>query len=164
VSIVYLGIGSNVDAENHVRAGITELRQKFGQVDLSPVYRSASVGFEGEDFLNLVAGIETELQPLQLKQWLNELENRYGRLRNVAKFSDRTLDIDILMYDDLYLRLPELSLPRGEILQFAHVLKPLADLAPELVHPVSRTTIARLWAAFEGERDALVLCPFNEKV
>lgn len=161
MSIVYLGIGSNVDAENHVRAGITELRQKFGQVDLSPVYRSASVGFEGEDFLNLVARIETELQPLQLKQWLNELENRYGRLRDVAKFSDRTLDIDILMYDDLYLRLPELSLPRGEILQFAHVLKPLADLAPELVHPTMRRTIAQLWAAFEGERDALVLCPIS---
>jgi len=162
VSTVYLGIGSNVDAENHVRAGLSELRQKFGSVCISPVYRSASVGFEGNDFLNLVACVETELQPLHLKQWLNELENRYGRLRDVAKFSDRTLDIDILMYDDLYMRLPELSLPRGEILHFAHVLKPLADLAPDLVHPVCRQTIAQLWAAFEGEHDALLLCPFTE--
>ncbi len=164
MSIVYLGIGSNVDAENHVRAGLAELRQKFGTVELSPVYRSAAVGFEGDDFLNLVARIETVLQPLQLKQWLNELENRYGRLRNVAKYSDRTLDIDILMYDDLYVRLPELSLPRGEILLFAHVLQPLADLAPQLVHPVSRLTMAQLWADFEGRRDALVLCPISEKV
>ena len=164
MSTVYLGIGSNVDAENHVRAGLAELRQKFGTVRISPVYRSTAVGFDGDDFLNLVACVETEMQPLQLKQWLNELENRYGRLRHVAKYSDRTLDIDILMYDDLYVRLPELSLPRGEILHFAHVLKPLADLAPDLVHPVSRQTMAQLWEAFEGERDALVLCPISEKV
>jgi 2-amino-4-hydroxy-6-hydroxymethyldihydropteridine diphosphokinase len=163
LSTVYLGIGSNVDAENHVRAGLAELRQQFGQVKLSPVYRSSAVGFDGDDFLNLVACIETVLQPLQLKQWLNALENRYGRLRDVAKFSDRTLDIDILMYDDLYVRLPELSLPRGEILQFAHVLKPLADIAPELVHPISRRTMAQLWEAFAGKRDALVLCPLTEK-
>jgi len=162
LSAVYLGIGSNVDAENHVRAGLSELRQKFGTVRISPVYRSTAVGFDGDDFLNLVACVETELQPLQLKQWLNELENRYGRLRDVAKFSDRTLDIDILLYDDLYVRLPELSLPRGEILHFAHVLKPLADLAPDLVHPVIRQTIAQLWADFEGERNGLLLCPLNE--
>ncbi len=162
MSTVYLGIGSNVDAENHVRAGLAELRQQFGQVQLSPVYYSKAVGFEGDDFLNLAARVETELQPLQLKQWLNTLENRYGRLRDVAKFSDRTLDIDILMYDDLYIRLPELSLPRGEILHFAHVLKPLADLAPDLVHPVKHQTLAQLWAAFAGQRDGLTLCDLRE--
>jgi 2-amino-4-hydroxy-6-hydroxymethyldihydropteridine diphosphokinase len=162
LSTVYLGIGSNVDAESHVRAGLAELRQQFGEITLSPVYRSRSVGFEGNDFLNLAACIQTDLQPLQLKQWLNGLENRYGRLRNVEKFSDRTLDIDILLYDDLYVRLPELSLPRGEILHFAHVLKPLADLAPELTHPVNGQTLAELWNGFEGERDGLVVCEFSE--
>jgi len=152
---VYLGIGSNVDADSHVRAGLAELRQYFGEIALSPVYRSRAVGFEGDDFLNLVACIQTDLQPLQLKQWLNELENRYGRLRNVEKFSDRTLDIDILLYDDLYVRLPELSLPRGEILRFAHVLKPLADLAPDLIHPVMGVSMTELWNGFEGERNCL---------
>ena len=161
MSTVYLGIGSNVDAEQHVRAGLAELRQQFGAVELSPVYRSQAVGFEGDDFLNLAVRIHTELQPLQLKQWLNALEDRYGRLRNVAKFSDRTLDIDILLYDDLYIRLPELSLPRGEILHFAHVLKPMADLAPELVHPVTGKTMAEHWATFSGPRDDLKLCEFS---
>ena len=151
-----MGIGSNVDADSHVRAGLAELRQYFGEIAISPVYQSRAVGFERHDFLNLVARIETDLQPLQLKQWLNELENRYGRLRNVAKFSDRTLDIDILLYDDLYIRLPELSLPRGEILSFAHVLKPLADLAPDLIHPVKGVTIAQLWKQFGGERNDLM--------
>lgn len=155
MSTVYLGIGSNVDAEENIRTGLEELRQQFGELKLSPIYRSRAVGFEGNDFLNLVACVVTELQPLQLKRWLNELENRYGRVRDVAKFSDRTLDVDILLYDDLYLRLPELSLPRGEILHFAHVLKPLADLAPTLRHPVNHKTIAEVWAAFTGDRDGL---------
>ncbi len=158
MSTAYLGIGSNVDAEHHVRAGLAELRQQFGEITLSPIYRSRSVGFEGDDFLNLVVCIQTRLQPLELKQWLNELENRYGRLRNVEKFSDRTLDIDILLFDDLYVRLPELSLPRGEILRFAHVLKPLADLAPDVNHPVMNLTLAELWNDFKGERDGLEIC------
>ena len=153
--MVYLGMGSNVDAENNIRAGLEELHQQFGAIELSPVYSSKSVGFEGEDFLNLAVRARTELQPLQLKQWLNALEDRYGRLRNVEKFSDRTLDIDILMYDDLYVRLPELSLPRGELLHFAHVLKPMADLAPDLVHPVTGKTMAQHWAGFTGEPDGL---------
>jgi 2-amino-4-hydroxy-6-hydroxymethyldihydropteridine diphosphokinase len=157
LSTAYLGIGSNVDADSHVRAGLAELRQHFGKIEISPVYRSRAVGFDGDDFLNLAACIQTDFQPLQLKQWLNDLENRYGRLRNVEKFSDRTLDIDILLYDDLYVRLPELSLPRGEILSFAHVLKPLADLAPDLVHPVMGVPIAQLWQQFQGQRDGLEL-------
>jgi 2-amino-4-hydroxy-6-hydroxymethyldihydropteridine diphosphokinase len=157
LSSVYLGIGSNVDVEKNIRAGLVELRRQFGEVQLSPIYRSRAVGFEGNDFLNLVARVETELQPLQLKRWLNELENRYGRLRDVAKFSDRTLDVDILLYDDLYLRLPELSLPRGEILHFAHVLKPLVDLAPALRHPANHQTMAEIWAAFPGDRGGLQL-------
>ena len=158
MSTAYLGIGSNVDADSHVRAGLAELHQYFGTVEISPVYRSRAVGFVGDDFLNLVARIQTDLQPLQLKQWLNQLENRYGRLRNVEKFSDRTLDIDILLFDDLYVRLPELTLPRSEILRFAHVLKPLADLAPNLIHPVSGVSMAALWNGFKGERDGLVVC------
>ena len=162
MSTVYLGMGSNVDAVNHIRAGLAELRQQFGEIVLSPVYLSKAVGFDGDDFLNLAASIQTGLQPLELKQWLNRLEDRYGRLRNVEKFSDRTLDIDILMYDDLYIRLPELSLPRGELLHFAHVLKPMADLAPGLLHPVAQKTLAELWTDFSGQRDGLELFEFPD--
>jgi 2-amino-4-hydroxy-6-hydroxymethyldihydropteridine diphosphokinase len=162
LSTVFLGVGSNVDADHHVRAGLAALRQGFGTVSVSPVYRSTAVGFEGDDFLNLVVKIETTLQPLELKRWLNELENRNGRLRDVAKFSDRTLDIDILLYDDLYVRLPGLSLPRGEILDFAHVLKPLADLAPELVHPVNKQSFASLWDSFDAEHSGLERVEFRE--
>jgi 2-amino-4-hydroxy-6-hydroxymethyldihydropteridine diphosphokinase len=145
MSTVWLGLGSNVNAENHIRAGINELRERFERVSLSPVYTSASVGFEGNDFINLVARIQTDLHPLELRDYLRDLEDRYGRKRNVPKFSDRSLDIDILLYDDLVLLSPVLEIPRAEILKFSHVLKPLADLDPDLVHPVKLVTIAEIW-------------------
>ena len=155
MSTAYLGLGSNVDAHAHIAAGIAALREAFSTLRLSPAYLSTSVGFDGADFINLVAEIETELQPTELKNFLNDLEDRQGRLRNVPKFSDRTLDIDILLYDDLYLLSPVLKIPRTEIMKFAHVLKPLADLAPGLVHPVFRKTIAEIWRDYPGDRNAL---------
>lgn len=151
----WLGIGSNVEPERNIVAGIAALRAAFGDVQLSPVYRSVAVGFQGRDFLNLAAAIRTTLQPLALKAWLNELERRHGRRRDVPKFSDRTLDIDILLYDDLWLVSPELQLPRAEILQYAHVLRPLAELAPGRIHPVAGRTLADLWDDFGGDRAGL---------
>lgn len=147
MSTAYLSLGSNVNARSNILAGIAALREAFNNVRLSPAYQTRAVGFDGEDFINLTASVETMLQPLELKQFLNELEDRHGRVRNVAKFSNRTLDIDILLYDDLYLVSPLIEIPRAEIMTFAHVLKPLADLAPGLVHPVCRKTIAEIWQA-----------------
>jgi 2-amino-4-hydroxy-6-hydroxymethyldihydropteridine diphosphokinase len=155
MSVAYLGLGSNVDARAHIRSGIAALRETFGEVGISPVYRTPAVGFDGDDFINLVAVIETALQPIELKRYLNELEDQHGRLRNVAKFSDRTLDIDILLYDDFYLMAPMLEIPRKEILSYPHVLKPLADLAPDLAHPVNGKTMAEIWRDFSGDRGGL---------
>ena len=145
MSTAYLGLGSNVNARSNILAGIAALRKAFTDVRLSPAYQTRAVGFDGNDFINLAASIETTLQPLELKKFLNELEDSYGRARNVAKFSDRTLDIDILLFDDLYLVSPRLEIPRPEVMRFVHVLKPLADLAPGVLHPVCRKTIAEIW-------------------
>ncbi|MEE8339878.1 MAG: 2-amino-4-hydroxy-6-hydroxymethyldihydropteridine diphosphokinase [Xanthomonadales bacterium] len=147
MSTAYLSLGSNVNARSNILAGIAALREAFNNVRLSPAYQTRAVGFDGDDFINLTASVETMLQPLELKQFLNQLEDRHGRVRNVAKFSNRTLDIDILLYDDLYLISPLIEIPRAEIMTFAHVLKPLADLAPKLLHPVCRKTIAEIWQA-----------------
>jgi 2-amino-4-hydroxy-6-hydroxymethyldihydropteridine diphosphokinase len=155
MSTAYLGLGSNVDARANIRSGIAALREAFGDVVLSPVYRAPAVGFEGDDFINLVARIETGLDPLQLRDFLHELEDRHGRDRGRPKFSDRTLDIDILLYDDLYLLSPLLEIPRDEILTAAHVLRPLADLAPDLQHPALRRSMAELWSDFRGDRAGL---------
>ena len=154
---VLLGMGSNINAENHIRGGINELKDKFEQVSLSPIYASASVGFEGNDFINLVARVETDLQPIELRNYLRDLEDRYGRKRDVPKFSDRTLDIDILLYDDLVVLSPLLEIPRAEILKFSHVLKPLADLDPGLIHPTERRSMTDIWASSGMDDSCLTL-------
>lgn len=152
VETVYLGLGSNVDARRKLAAGLDELRQRFGGVECSPVYRSASVGFDGEDFLNSCCRIHTDLTPQALKSWLTDLEDRHGRDRDLPKFSDRTLDIDILLHGDKVGDFDGLILPRGEILKYAHVLRPLADLAPDLAHPETGRCFRDHWDEFEGDR------------
>ena len=159
MSTAWLGLGSNVDADAHIRAGIRELERDFENVSLSPVYSSAAGGFEGDDFINLVARVKTGMSPLELREYLRNLEDRFGRKRQVAKFSDRTLDIDILIYDDLVVFSPLLEIPRAEILKFAHVLKPLADLDPDLLHPLELRSMADIWKHSGLKDDYLKLLP-----
>lgn len=159
MSIAWLGLGSNMFAETHIRSGISELERDFDNVSLSPVYSSTAVGFDGADFINLVARVETKMHPLELRQYLRELEDRFGRKRDVAKFSDRSLDIDILLYDDLVLLSPVLELPRAEILKFSHVLKPLADLEPDLIHPTELRSMAEIWKTSGMDDSCLRLLP-----
>jgi 2-amino-4-hydroxy-6-hydroxymethyldihydropteridine diphosphokinase len=155
LSTVYLSLGSNIDARSNICSGIEALETSFGSVGLSPVYRAAAVGFEGKDFINLVARIETTMTPVELKDFLTRLEDRHDRNRDAPKFSDRTLDIDILLYDDLVLYSPAVQIPRDEILEAAYVLRPLAELAPGVVHPAERVTLAELWREFPKKQDTL---------
>ncbi|MCP4046060.1 MAG: 2-amino-4-hydroxy-6-hydroxymethyldihydropteridine diphosphokinase [Gammaproteobacteria bacterium] len=162
MSTAWLGLGSNVDADTNIRVGIRALEETFRNVRLSPAYISAAVGFEGDDFINLVARVDTDMHPIALRQYLRELEDHHGRKRNVPKFSDRFLDVDILLYDDLVVLSPVLEVPRAEILKFAHVLKPLADLDPELVHPSDRRTMSEIWESSGLDGGCLRLLPsFN---
>ena len=160
MSTAWLGLGSNVNADENIRASIAELKDRFENVELSPVYASASVGFDGDDFINLVARVETTMKPLELRQYLRDLEDRYGRKRDVPKFSDRVLDIDILLYDDLVVFSPLLQIPRAEIFKFPHVLKPLADLDPELLHPSEMRTMAEIWESSGMDESGLELLAF----
>ncbi|MEO7051244.1 MAG: 2-amino-4-hydroxy-6-hydroxymethyldihydropteridine diphosphokinase [Rhodanobacter sp.] len=154
---VYLSLGSNLDAAVHLPAAIRELRQRFGELTVSPAYRSAAVGFDGAAFVNLAVGLDTRLAPETLNDWLHALENRHGRRRDVPRYSDRTLDIDIVFYDDLVLDGPgHLQIPRNE-LQYAFVLRPVADIAPDFRHPVSGRSMAELWAAFPVQHELLEL-------
>ncbi|HEY1033769.1 MAG TPA: 2-amino-4-hydroxy-6-hydroxymethyldihydropteridine diphosphokinase [Pseudoxanthomonas sp.] len=147
MGLAYLSLGSNVAPEHHLRVAIDALRARFGDVRLSPVYRTRSVGFDGTDFLNAAAVIESDLDPFALNDWLHALEDAHGRDRSGPRFSDRTLDIDIVFYDDLVLQGPgNLRLPRDE-LKHAFVLLPLADIAPDKVDPRSAMTLQALWEA-----------------
>ena len=157
MSVAYLGLGSNIQPEKNITSAIQALKSDFSRAWFSAVYRSPAIGLEGGDFINLAAGVETSLHPLELKQYLHELEDQHNRDRSVPRWSSRTLDIDILLYDDLYLVSPELEIPRKEITEMAHVLKPLADIAAEVEHPAKRATIGQLWQAFEGQTSGLAL-------
>ena len=145
--IAYLSLGSNLDPERHLRAGIDALRERFGDVLVSAAYRFPAVGYAGHDFLNAAAAIRTDLPPQALNAWLHALEDAHGRDRSGPRYSDRTLDIDIVLYDDLVAEgAGNLRIPRDE-LRHAFVLKPLTEIAPEAVHPLERRTIAELWRA-----------------
>jgi 2-amino-4-hydroxy-6-hydroxymethyldihydropteridine diphosphokinase len=148
----YLSLGSNIDAERNLRSAFVALRERFGDVAMSVVYRFPAVGFDGPDFLNAAAVIDSDLDPFALNHWLHALEDAHGRDRSGPRFGDRPLDIDIVFYDDLITSGPgHLQLPRDE-LKHAFVLRPLAEIAPDFVDPRSGRTLAVLWAA-STERD-----------
>ncbi len=149
----WLSFGSNVEPEKHLRAAVRELRARFGDVVVSPAYRFPAVGFDGPDFINLAAGIDTDLGAAVLDDWLHALEDRHGRRRDVPRFSSRTLDVDIVLFGDQVLKGPgNLEIPRPEI-KYAFVLKPLADIAPDVAHPVLHKSIAQLWREFPKDKD-----------
>lgn len=141
----YLSLGSNIAPEQNLRAAVAALRARFGDVQVSPVYRTKAVGFDGPDFLNAIARVHSDLNPFALHKWLHRLEEAQGRDRRDAAYSNRPLDIDIIYFGDLVLDGPgDFQLPRAE-LNHAFVLKPLADIAPEFVDPIRHATLAQLW-------------------
>lgn len=156
---VYLSLGSNVEPHRYLAAAIDELRARFGPLAVSPAYRTRAVGFDGPDFVNLAVGLDTDLPPGELNDWLHALEDRHGRRRDVPRFSDRTLDVDIVFYGQLVTEGPgHLQVPRDE-LKHAFVLRPIADIAPDFVHPVSGRSMAELWAAFPADTAPMTVEP-----
>ncbi len=143
---VFIGVGSNIDRESNIRSGLGALATEFGELELSPVYCSEAVGFRGDSFLNLVVRFSSELSVAELSQCLRAIEKQHGRRDDVSKFSSRTLDLDILLYGDANGDIDGVVLPRQEVVYNAFVLRPLADLAPNLKHPRLGKTYAALWA------------------
>ncbi len=158
---IYISIGSNIEPARHVRLAIAALHEYYGALIISSVYESEAVGFEGENFYNLVVGLDTEQAVNTVNRTLHEIEDRYGRERSGPRFSARTIDLDLLLYDDLILQQDKLVLPREEILQNAFVLWPLAEIAPTLIHPLSHKPMSELWARFEKDRQQLKPIAFS---
>jgi 2-amino-4-hydroxy-6-hydroxymethyldihydropteridine diphosphokinase len=152
---VWVSIGSNQDRERSIRGAVGSLRDRFGALILSSVYETEAVGFEGEPFLNLVVGLETEEPVSVLVAAFRAVEDDHGRVRGPEKFSPRTLDIDLLTYGNLVGVADGYELPRHEILRYAFVLGPLAEVAGNEVHPVELRTYGELWESFEGSTTGL---------
>ncbi len=142
---VFVGLGSNLERERMIAAAVAALRAEFGGVELSPFYDCDSVGFDGSNFLNGVAAFASEREAEDLVAIFHRIEDRLGRDRSLPKFASRPIDLDLLLWGDAIVERPGLRVPRPEILEFAFVLRPLADLAPDLVHPETGETLAALW-------------------
>jgi len=149
---VFLGLGSNIQRYRHMASALDALSEHFAPLRLSRVYESESVGFRGSVFLNMVVAFNTNMALGSLIDLLREIEIRLGRVPGAPKFSPRTLDIDILSYDNLCGNFAGIELPRDEVTYNAFVLRPLSELAPDHCHPVSGKTYRELWAGYVSEQ------------
>jgi 2-amino-4-hydroxy-6-hydroxymethyldihydropteridine diphosphokinase len=162
---IFLGLGSNIERERYLTAGLDALDGLLGELSLSSVYDSAAIGFDGQPFLNMVVGATTDLSLPTLAARLRHIEYEHGRPADATRFSARQLDIDILVYDDLVGEFEGefgvVTLPRDEILHNAFVLRPLAELAPDLLHPAVGRSYAELWREYDSAAQPLVRVSFN---
>lgn len=149
----YLSLGSNIDKDANIRAALLALQERFGMLQLSPVYESKAVGFDGDNFLNLIVRLDCDLSLPAFAESLKQLEQELGRERSAVRFSSRTMDIDIVLFGDLVICSQDIELPRPELYFNAFVLRPMAELAPQLVDPKSGKTMQELYALLDKEQD-----------
>ena len=142
---VYFSIGSNLDPVKYIDLALREIGDRFGHLDMSPVYRNKAVGFDGEDFLNLVVGVDTDKSVIDVCLEIDAIHQLAQRSPENCKFVSRTLDIDLLLYAQLVTGGPPMKLPRVDVLKYAFALKPLADIAPDECHPETGMTFAEHW-------------------
>lgn len=149
IHTVFIGIGSNIAPEDHIRKAVGLLSAKCTLLEVSPVYESPAAGFEGDNFLNLVIKISTPLSLARLHEELRTIEDLSGRDRSGPKFGPRTLDLDVLLYDELVSDRP--TIPHGDIIKYSFVLRPLADIAGGKYHPTLKKTYSQLLEELDPE-------------
>jgi len=145
----FISIGSNIDREKHIPSSLDALKKLFGKIDVSSIYETEPVGFSGNNFYNLIVQFDSELEAKQVAKLLRQIELDHGRTRNSQKFSARTLDLDLVLYNDQVIHDGRLRIPRDEIERYAFVLEPLAEIAGELLHPISHKSYRDLWEKFD---------------
>ncbi len=151
---IYLGLGSNTEPVRYLCMGVQELAREFDLRAVSRVYRNQAVGFDGDDFLNAVVCVASDRPVEEIAEVLKAIDAKAGRVRGDSAFVSRTLDIDLLLVGDAVI--PEWRIPRRDVLEYSFVLRPLAEIAPDLRHPVTGETMASHWADCDQERHPLI--------
>lgn len=146
---VYVAAGSNIQPELNLRSALSALKRRLGDLRISRAYRNKAIGFEGPEFINLVIGFETELTLSEVLSVLQAVEGLCGRPRKAPKFEPRSMDLDLLLYGDMVCNTHVITLPRPDLVKRAYMLGPLAELAPNLLHPTLKQTVGELWKAFD---------------
>lgn len=154
-----MAAGSNVEPERHLQQAVAELEREFPGVRFSSWYRNRAVGFDGEDFINLVAGFGTALPVRTVLEKLHAIEGRCGRGRDAPRWAPRSMDLDVLLYGDLVCEEPGLKLPRPDLLKRAYMLGPLAEIAPRVRHPTAGLSVGELWDRFDQAAHPLERLP-----
>lgn len=149
MSFITLSLGSNQQPRHHLTQALDALADHFGELILSPVYESEAVGFDGDNFLNMVVALHSDMPLWSIRDALKAIEDQNGRDRSQQRFSGRTLDIDILTCDEQQGEFDGIVLPRPEISENAFVLKPMADICPARIDPISGQSYAALWKAYD---------------
>lgn len=147
---VYVSVGTNIDRERNVASALAALAREYDGLEQSRIFETQAVGFSGDLFYNLVVAFETGQSPQQVAAVLNRIEDAHGRDRQADKFSNRSLDLDLLLYNDLIVNEQGVTLPRPEILENAFVLRPLAEIAGDRKHPVTGVSFAAMWDQFDA--------------
>ena len=151
---VYLGLGTNLgDKEANLDMAMEEIRKRVGEIlSLSAYYITEPWGFDSKNaFLNAVCKISTSLSPLDVLLTTQSIEKDLGRMKKSVngQYSDRPIDIDILLYDDIVLDSPNLTIPHPLMHQRTFVMEPLSEIAPELVHPVLHKCMKEIMKGME---------------
>lgn len=158
---IYLGLGSNEEPEKNLVLAIQQLEIRFGYLEKSKIYQGPAVGFDGDDFLNLVVSLQSGMPPIDIYNEIECIHNYIGRERGKNKWGPRSIDIDLLLYDDLIINEPSLKVPRSDILNYGFVLQPIAEIAPYLVHPLTGITLLEHWKAFVKKNQPLEIANIN---
>jgi 2-amino-4-hydroxy-6-hydroxymethyldihydropteridine diphosphokinase len=151
VSLLHLNIGSNQDKRKNIRLALASLESNFTKITTSSLYESPSEGFIGGNFYNIGVNVETDKTINDVVNILHDIENSLGRDRNLPKFSSRIIDLDLVLYDDDIN--DKLNIPRRDILKYAFVLAPLAELNPNGIHPHERISYLDLWKEFQSSKE-----------
>jgi 2-amino-4-hydroxy-6-hydroxymethyldihydropteridine diphosphokinase len=136
---VFISIGSNLYAEKNISLVKDHLDLLF-DVTYSSIYKTPAEGFVGEDFLNRVCKFETEMNPYEIRRILKEIEKDMGRTIDQKGMSNRVIDLDLILYGDFEINDLELEIPSADIEKYKFVLEPLAEIAPNFIHPVLKVS------------------------
>ena len=153
---VFFGVGSNIKPEENIVLAVREIKDIFDDVIVSPVYKNKSVGFEGNDFLNLVISCSTKMSVYDIGDFIEQVHNLSGRKKKSNKYLSRTLDIDLLMFGDHIIQDSKIHIPRDDILKYSFVLKPLVDIAPESIHPITKSSFSEHWDEMDKTENPLI--------
>lgn len=157
----FISIGSNIDKEVHIPSSLKELNKQFNILIISSLYETKPIGFKGDDFYNLVIQFNSSLEAKAIAKILKQIESNHNRTHDSRKYAARTLDLDLIIYGDLIINEGRLQIPRDEIEKYAFVLEPLAEIAPNFLHPIKQKSYVQLWAEYDKTSLKQIVIPSN---